>query len=380
MTDSHDFVTLSVGGQRFETTIETLTRMPDTFFSVIGSGQWKSSPDKIIRIDRSPRLFEYILDYLRFGLSDMRWPDSIYNEDTILSLYNESISYNLCELSDYLLKIICIENWSISTKINGIPAFVDIEDDDKLLHQVTLAVFEAPHTIIVGLKWLERNFPQSPLIQILNVERLRFVATPEPHHPHFNRGGHNNASSIRPDFSALMEKHRLEKSEDDLATYCMRKIIQLEAAQNDSIAAQSALLRERGQGFDSHLSSSKLSYTGQIQEAWKRRINRVGVNHSIRSGSDSFHGAGREINKMSDVGVSYTHCLFVSRGGAASSPWIFHFPTTTAITSTSTSNALLTQRQNRYANFFLEVNSRRDTMQNLSPVPESEERIATPWK
>jgi hypothetical protein len=100
MNDPLDFVTLSVGGQRFETTMQTLTRVSDTFFS------GKSSDDKIIRIDRSPRLFEFILDYLRFGLSDMRWPDSIYNEDTILSLYSESISYNLCELSDYLLKII----------------------------------------------------------------------------------------------------------------------------------------------------------------------------------------------------------------------------------------------------------------------------------
>ncbi len=81
MNDPLDFVTLSVGGQRFETTIQTLTRVPDTFFSVIR----KPSDDKIIRIDRSPRLFEYILDYLRFGLSDMRWPDSVYRDHFVIN-------------------------------------------------------------------------------------------------------------------------------------------------------------------------------------------------------------------------------------------------------------------------------------------------------
>lgn len=61
---------------------------------------------------------------------------------------------------------------------------------------------------------------------------------------------------------------------------------------------------------------------------------------------------------------------------------VFHFPTTTAITPSynSSNNALLTKRQCKYANTFKEVDSRRDTMQNLAQVPESEERIATLWK
>ena len=101
--------------------------------------------------------------------------------------------------------------------------------------------------------------------------------------------------------------------------------------------------------------------------------------HSIHSDSSMY---GTNNNKMSDVGVSYTQCLFVSRVGSASSPWVFHFPTTTAITpSYNSSNfALLTKRQCRYANSIKEIDSRRDTMQNLAPVPESEERIATLWK
>ena len=88
MNDPLDFVTLSVGGQRFETTMQTLTRVSDTFFS------GKSSDDKIIRIDRSPRLFEFILDYLRFGLSDMRWPDSVYRDHFVINCNQLSCVFN----------------------------------------------------------------------------------------------------------------------------------------------------------------------------------------------------------------------------------------------------------------------------------------------
>jgi len=244
--------------------------------------------------------------------------------------------------------------------------FVDTEDDEKLLHHVKLAAFESPHIMIIGMHWLERNFPQSPLIKILNAERLRFITNTETH----NFGGRGYGERARPDFSSLMELHRLEKSNEDLATYFMKRVIKSEKSLNDT-ASSTATLR------DIHGQSTQPSFSVQIQEAWQRRINRVGVNHSIRT--ETFNGGSN--NTMSDVGVSFIHCLFVSRGGSASSPWVFHFPTTTAITpSSNSSNALLTQRQIKYANTFKEVDSRRDTMQNLAPVPESEERIASLWK
>jgi BTB/POZ domain len=42
---SDDVVALSVGGQRFVTTRETLTRVPDTFFSALLSGRFEASMD-----------------------------------------------------------------------------------------------------------------------------------------------------------------------------------------------------------------------------------------------------------------------------------------------------------------------------------------------
>lgn len=338
---STDFVTLSVGGKRFETTFATLTRIPDSFFSVIGT---KRSADGIIRIDRSPRFFEYIMDYLRYGLNNMRWPDSIYTEDIFLSLYSESNFYNLKELADYVLKIICIEKWSTSQ--NGWQ-FVDIEDDENLLQHVTLATFEGS-AFIIGMHWLERNFPQSPLINILNVERLRFLTTIYPHLRH----------GTRPDFSSLMELHRLEKSNDDLATYCMRKIIIQEASSKESVSPVT--------GFKvQHIESSihQNSFSLQIQEAWKRRVNRLGVDRSFLSEASQ---PGHDIKK-SEIGVSHTHCLFVSRGGSVSSPWNFPFPTTTTTSLTDATTSLLTQRQFKHANMFKEIDCRRNTMRNLSP-------------
>jgi len=337
---STDFVTLSVGGKRFETTFATLTRIPDTFFSVIGT---KRSADGIIRIDRSPRFFEYIMDYLRYGLNNMRWPDSIYTEDIFLSLYSESNFYNLKELADYVLKIICIEKWSTS---QNRWQFVDIEDDENLLQHVTLATFEGS-AFIIGMHWLERNFPQSPLINILNVERLRFLTTIYPHLRH---------GTTRPDFSSLMELHRLEKSNDDLATYCMRKIIIQEASSKESVSPVGRF------GVEPPPSIHQNSFSWQIQEAWKSRINQVGVDHSFRSEASQGYD-----NKKSEIGVSYTHCLFVSRGGSVSSPWNFPFPTTTATSLTDATTSLLTQRQFKHANIFKEIDCRRNTMRNLSP-------------
>jgi hypothetical protein len=379
LSEAQTFVTISVGGKRFETTISTLTRVPDSYFSIISSGHWKKTEENIIRIDRNPRFFEYILDYLRHGLGDMYLPESIYTEDSMLSFYHESIFYGLNELTDYILKIICIENWAV-LKRDVIPTFVDADDNEKLLQHVTLAVYEAPNVISIGMHWLERNFPQSPLIQILNVERLRFLTNPESHHSH--------SQGVRPDFSSLMERHRFEKSNEDLATYCMRQIIMKEALHG---AVNEGLLSTQNIPFQNDVfhqqnvrGRQQQSFSAQIQEAWKRRINRVGINQSIQMLQHSPHHhqqqQQQQQNKIDDVGVSYTHCLFVSRGGQATSSWVYPLSSTTS--SLDKITPMLSQRQFKYANMFKEVNNRKDTMQNLAPIEEEEEeeRIATPWK
>jgi hypothetical protein len=60
-------ITLNIGGTKFTTTISTLTSQPDTFFTAMFSGNFPiiTESDGSIFIDRSPKYFEYILDYLR---------------------------------------------------------------------------------------------------------------------------------------------------------------------------------------------------------------------------------------------------------------------------------------------------------------------------
>lgn len=64
---SSDLVNLNVGGQRFSTSRQTLTWIPDTFFTALLSGRISSLRDEhnAIFIDRDPTLFSIILNYLR---------------------------------------------------------------------------------------------------------------------------------------------------------------------------------------------------------------------------------------------------------------------------------------------------------------------------
>ncbi|CAF0860449.1 unnamed protein product [Didymodactylos carnosus] len=62
-------VTLNVGGDKFQTTEETLTKENDTFFTALFSQQWQLEKDEegSIFIDRDGKLFAYILRYFRTG-------------------------------------------------------------------------------------------------------------------------------------------------------------------------------------------------------------------------------------------------------------------------------------------------------------------------
>ncbi len=59
-------VVLNVGGMRFETSKSTLLSHTDTFFTaMLCSDRWKPRNDGSYFIDRSPKHFGRILDYLR---------------------------------------------------------------------------------------------------------------------------------------------------------------------------------------------------------------------------------------------------------------------------------------------------------------------------
>ncbi|XP_023292729.1 BTB/POZ domain-containing protein KCTD3 [Lucilia cuprina] len=90
---SGDLVNLNVGGQRFSTSRQTLTWIPDTFFTALLSGRISSLKDETgaIFIDRDPSLFSIILNYLRTKEIDIK-------NCEIRALRHESEYYGLTPL------------------------------------------------------------------------------------------------------------------------------------------------------------------------------------------------------------------------------------------------------------------------------------------
>lgn len=64
----NDPITFNVGGQMFATTMQTLNKVPGSYFGVLISGRWdlqRSAHYGVIFIDRDPDVFGYLLKYLR---------------------------------------------------------------------------------------------------------------------------------------------------------------------------------------------------------------------------------------------------------------------------------------------------------------------------
>lgn len=75
-------VILDVGGDKYTTSVDTLTREKDTFFTALFSRQWqleRDPKDDSIFIDRNGKLFTHILEYLRTDLV----PDDVMNNNSI---------------------------------------------------------------------------------------------------------------------------------------------------------------------------------------------------------------------------------------------------------------------------------------------------------
>jgi hypothetical protein len=93
-------VKLNIGGIRFETTLDTVTREKPTFLSSLVDGLFMQEPeeDGSYFIDRSPRYFDIVLDYLRKG--------SIYlerfQEYELRELEEEASFYQIQSLVDIL--------------------------------------------------------------------------------------------------------------------------------------------------------------------------------------------------------------------------------------------------------------------------------------
>ena len=102
MTSIKGMVVLNVGGDRYTTSVETLTREKDTFFTALFSKQWqleKDPKDDSIFIDRNGKLFAHILEYLR---TNVVLDDVLKNEILRQKLILEAKYFRLHSLIDAL--------------------------------------------------------------------------------------------------------------------------------------------------------------------------------------------------------------------------------------------------------------------------------------
>jgi len=102
-------ITLNVGGNRYITSLHTLTREKDTLFTEKFSKDWKSElddVDKSIFIDRNGEIFTYILEYLR---TDAVSDDVLLDEILQHNLMIEAKHFRLQNLVNVLTKTM-VEN------------------------------------------------------------------------------------------------------------------------------------------------------------------------------------------------------------------------------------------------------------------------------
>jgi len=90
-------ITLNVGGKKFATAKSTLLNHKGSYFEVMLSGPWEPDKDGEYFIDRNPKLFGVILDFLRSGkINLMGWSQ----ED--LQMLEEDLDYYQIKISEIL--------------------------------------------------------------------------------------------------------------------------------------------------------------------------------------------------------------------------------------------------------------------------------------
>ncbi|CAF0961162.1 unnamed protein product [Rotaria sordida] len=99
-------ILLDVGGEKFSTSVETLIREKNSFFTALFSKQWhleRDSNDKSIFIDRDGKLFNYILAYLRTN----KISSDVWNNDSLRRLLiTEAEYFHLHNLRDILTDVL----------------------------------------------------------------------------------------------------------------------------------------------------------------------------------------------------------------------------------------------------------------------------------
>ncbi|CAF1002159.1 unnamed protein product [Adineta steineri] len=128
-------IILDVNGVKHTTSVDTLTRMKDTFFAALFSGRWeleRDSSDNSIFIGRDGHLFKYILSYLR--------TDKIHNN----VMTDETLRRRLIIEADYF----CLHNL----------VFILTEPDRRRQEEERLAI--------------EKSFPNGTLLRLEHKVKL----------------------------------------------------------------------------------------------------------------------------------------------------------------------------------------------------------------
>ncbi|CAF0944080.1 unnamed protein product [Didymodactylos carnosus] len=122
-------VTLNVGGEIFQTTIETLTVEKPSFFTALFSRQWHVEKDEegSLFIDRDGWLFGHILKYFRTGEIDIQNDDPVLRKDLMI----EARYYHLERFAELLAAVPPV----IETKRNFINSTILSSDYELKLNE-----------------------------------------------------------------------------------------------------------------------------------------------------------------------------------------------------------------------------------------------------
>eukprot|EP01125_Pyxidicula_operculata_P014585 TRINITY_DN4875_c0_g1_i1.p1 TRINITY_DN4875_c0_g1~~TRINITY_DN4875_c0_g1_i1.p1 ORF type:complete len:241 (-),score=29.06 TRINITY_DN4875_c0_g1_i1:1310-2032(-) len=105
-----EVIKLNVGGKSFSATRRTLTSVPGSFFEAMFSGRFPITPDSdgAYFIDRNPKVFSYVLDFLRGSTLQLQnFSESKWNQ-----LYDDADFYQI----DSLKKLVEIQSTLVAPK------------------------------------------------------------------------------------------------------------------------------------------------------------------------------------------------------------------------------------------------------------------------
>lgn len=190
-----DIVHLNVGGHRFSTSRQTLTVVPDTFFTALLSGRIPTLKDETeaLFIDRDPRLFSYILNYLRnrsvsLHPNALSWKrtDSNFPGNEEMGGLSEEILHEIRNEAEY---------YGISPLVKQLTLCCELNDSGcgdvlfyAFLSPPLIPARENKSSVRSSIKPPARPPPPNPLQQSgatsISVTDLRSVL-PTNHHPHW---------------------------------------------------------------------------------------------------------------------------------------------------------------------------------------------------